>query len=1443
MPLPYFRFLLPLFVCSAVVVEAQNIPDLTVTGPAGTVTNMIPPPTLNIYLVPSYLRTYVPKVPIPDAVNINPASNPAEVQISTVYKDGFSRPIQSVQHYALSGSNPHLIQPADSRFKATDNTFLPYPSGTTDYDYNLFANQYNYITGAYPTEGYTGATVTQNISNPAQRATKTFAPGRSQIGQSRGITIKQVTNGAGEIKIWEPDATGKPVLNGTYPAGMLLGEQIYDTMGTLTTTYKDREGRLICRVVKQEDQASGGLAITIYGTTYYVYDAMGNRVCIMPPKATAASASAVSPTVFDNLCFRYQYDDKGRSVAKRTPGVTDFIETVFDPKDRPVMRRTPNGRAAGQWEVTFYDAQGRIKATSLLTDNNSRSSWQNILDAGSGSNNPANLSYYLLTPEGEAAYPGENSISGNLMMTYSYYDNYSLADPGDILSNACNSTLLFTAEALNTLGAETPVVTTHNQGRITGGKIRILPAPGVPVSETGQWRQTASFYDKKGRVVYTVSRDLDAGNIVHAHYTGKQYDYSNRLIYSKHVMQNANGNTTEHKEWNHNEYDLVTGMPTKSWHKTDSGAWVIQTSYSYDAVGRMKREMLGNFGEIRDYSYNIRGQLTGINDYYTRTGDRQNESRSFGESLCYDYGFTMPRYDGKIAGMMWRGAGAALASAYGYSFDYSGRLTNAEYRRYEPPSGTFLGQAWRKDLADYTVSNLKYDLDGNIKKMDQRSVKPSGGLVAMDRLTYTYENGEQSDRLSKVVDSADFYNLGDFNNANGNRIDYDYDPNGNLIKDGNKGITAVTYTHLNKPQMVTFSSGNSIAYSYDATGNKVQENVTEGGITITKDYIGNYIYENNDLQYALSKEGRSVYDKNLHRFTEEYFVKDHLGNVRSVVEVFVPQIQEYFATYEIASANLEGMFFDHMDQIMDERPGGTPGNSQAGNLNGAHADRRIGTSMLLHVMAGDRVEMNVNNFYERYEANNDNPVNAEDMLATIISTLRGGTGGFEGSESHNIKTVTDVFNAGNYGVFDQLLNINADANKPKAYLNYIMFDENMMIVPNMSGAFQANGEGAWTPIGTATPLEFPTNGYLAVYLSNSSKNITADEYGNVYFDQLVIRLSRGTLKEEAHYYPHGLPITGMGSTADNYKENRRKYQGNEYITNVGLDWMDFSNRQYDPQIGRFLGVDPLADNGGQEILSPYSAMANNPLLFVDPDGLENTVYLINRPSSGIGMKFMALLVSNLNDQMAQYGIEVTFKLFQAEMGVEFSMKDISNSDAVVVFGESNDVSNFIQNNLGAPGFVDGSKWGGADYPGSTIQNISGVSVKGVKEDSKNTSNDFMTDLIYTTLHEVGHVRKNEWGMISTPNKHSASDNNVMLWPGAKIRSVIGHISAVDPETGIIYFGTKDERFKNYGDMLQRKYNGSYINSMKAFFDSDYSKDNRLNRHFAPNRPDWYYKTF
>ena len=64
--------------------------------------------------------------------------------------------------------------------------------------------------------------------------------------------------------------------------------------------------------------------------------------------------------------------------------------------------------------------------------------------------------------------------------------------------------------------------------------------------------------------------------------------------------------------------------------------------------------------------------------------------------------------------------------------------------------------------------------------------------------------------------------------------------------------------------------------------------------------------------------------------------------------------------------------------------------------------------------------------------------------------------------------------------------------------------------------------------------------------------------------------------------------------------NTHKFTGKELDSETGLYY--FGASYYDPGIGRFLSVDPLADRHPQ--WSPYVYALNNPLRLIDPTGMQ-----------------------------------------------------------------------------------------------------------------------------------------------------------------------------------------------------------------------------------------------
>lgn len=158
---------------------------------------------------------------------------------------------------------------------------------------------------------------------------------------------------------------------------------------------------------------------------------------------------------------------------------------------------------------------------------------------------------------------------------------------------------------------------------------------------------------------------------------------------------------------------------------------------------------------------------------------------------------------------------------------------------------------------------------------------------------------------------------------------------------------------------------------------------------------------------------------------------------------------------------------------------------------------------------------------------------------------------------------------------------------------------------------------------------FPTaEGYVSCYEDESSTSGRIFSYVYNYKDHLGnIRLTyskdpiSGTLKilEENHYYPFGLKHNNYNSDKKEYgKQNslyllkeipisqqsvyNYKYSSKEWQNELGLNEYDFGARNYDPAIGRWMNIDPLAETS--RAISPYVYALNNPIYFIDPDGMD-----------------------------------------------------------------------------------------------------------------------------------------------------------------------------------------------------------------------------------------------
>jgi RHS repeat-associated protein len=180
---------------------------------------------------------------------------------------------------------------------------------------------------------------------------------------------------------------------------------------------------------------------------------------------------------------------------------------------------------------------------------------------------------------------------------------------------------------------------------------------------------------------------------------------------------------------------------------------------------------------------------------------------------------------------------------------------------------------------------LTYDVRGNITSLIRNGmIAPgtntnsyvSGNFGVIDNLAYVYGD---SNRVKRITDGANT-TKGFKYAATGADRDYDYDKNGNLVADRNKGITRIVYNYMNLPQTIEFTGSRTIEFIYDATGMKLRKTVKAPNVAdIVTDYMDGFEYKNGTLDKIHHAEG---YVERLAdgSFMYNYTLKDHLGNTR-----------------------------------------------------------------------------------------------------------------------------------------------------------------------------------------------------------------------------------------------------------------------------------------------------------------------------------------------------------------------------------------------------------------------------------------------------------------------------------------------------------------------------------------------------------------------------------
>lgn len=341
-----------------------------------------------------------------------------------------------------------------------------------------------------------------------------------------------------------------------------------------------------------------------------------------------------------------------------------------------------------------------------------------------------------------------------------------------------------------------------------------------------------------------------------------------------------------------------------------------------------------------------------------------------------------------------------------------------------------------------------------------------------------------------------------------------------------------------------------------------------------------------------------------------YLVKDHLGNIRMVLTEQNESHCYPAATVEDARVATEKLFYDISDGRIVQKSSTAANNissfeNKIYRTHGGLTGEKTGLGITLKVMSGDNIKIKAESFYTLPSGGAGNPLTMS--VTDLLNTLAGSS---VISSSKGAVTTTDISSVGNNS--SNLTNFitsnnNNSTTTAKAYLNWILFDDQLKYITAGADPVQTNGGYKMHDVFINSPVNVSKNGFLYVYVSNES-NLS------VYFDNLQITHTPGPILEETHYYPFGLRMEGISSRAANITPNKDKtFQGQKFDDDLGINYHSFKYRNHDPQIGRFIEIDPLSDKYVYN--STYAFSENCVTTHVELEGREK--FPVN-PENGTG---------------------------------------------------------------------------------------------------------------------------------------------------------------------------------------------------------------------------------
>jgi RHS repeat-associated protein len=502
-----------------------------------------------------------------------------------------------------------------------------------------------------------------------------------------------------------------------------------------------------------------------------------------------------------------------------------------------------------------------------------------------------------------------------------------------------------------------------------------------------------------------------------------------------------------------------------------------------------------------------------------------------------------------------------LAGNANYTYDVNDRLKSAQAANGATTQYQYddLGNLTKEISPDRGTTTYTYDAAGNVlTQTDARGVTASYSYDVLNRLatasyndtseniTYTYDSGSGCTygvgRLCRVQDAA-------------GASDYSYDGFGNVLTHTRTEMsvaytTRYTYDSGNRVSAITYPNGRQVSYTRDPKGNLLTASMALGG-TVTP--LVTESVHRPDGQLTSRRYGNGLNETRAYslqgKLREQYlgaadtrlYSYDPNGNLTS--EQSLPQVGAY--TY------------DALNRLTRDQITSTPA-SDTGYTYDANGNRKTaGTGTYAYLASTNRLT---------------------NALGQGISLDAAGNTTSDGARSYS------YHQAGTLGAVTGIATYRYNAQRQRT--RKVMGSEATVyhydLAGNLIAETRVDGslirDYVWVD---ATPVaQMESSGQLT-YLHTDHLN--TPRLGTDSAQQVVWRWEGKAFGDTA----------ASGSVTVNLR-----LPGQYYDAESGLhyNW----NRYYDPRIGRYITSDPIGLAGG---LNTYAYVGNNPLFWVDPDGL------------------------------------------------------------------------------------------------------------------------------------------------------------------------------------------------------------------------------------------------